>query len=904
MARTIRLLFLMVIVSGITSASASGMDLTRQGQLIAGDILGGDMLGAKVAIDGDTAIVGVPRKDVGGSADQGAAYVFVRNGTTWVQQAKLTANDGQAGDQFGASVALKGDVAIVGALFGPGGIHGHEGVVYVFERSGTTWTEQLALSAADATSGDQFGFSVALDTNFIVVGAPGNNNFQGAAYVFNRFFHSWLRGPKLTASNGAEFDAFGRSVAVSGDTAIVGAPAHLGLGATYIFTGTATTWTERATLPAAGTLDFETFGTSVALRDGVALVGAPLENKVFVFTGAGATWTAQTILTPGDGGAEDLFGTSVALSGDLAVVGSRYGPNGLGAGRGEAYLFQRSGTNWSEVARMEADDGTRGDRFGESVAISGVTAIVGAPFHAGTQGAAYAFVDMPPVFSHISDRTTDEDVPVTIDFTLSDPENAPDTLTLSASSSNLALVPQASLTLAGTGTDRTLSIAPAPNQTGSTSITLTSSDGLTSGSQTFQFTVLPVNDAPTMAAIADQTAQEGAPVPPIAVNIDDVDNAPETLVLSAMSSNTALVPTESLAFTGSGGSRTLTITPAPHAHGTATITVLVSDGTALASRQFLLTVQQASTPPPPASTTYYLAEGATGAFFDTDLLLANPNDTAAPVTITFLKEDGSSVVQTRTLAPLSRTTIRVDDIAGMEAASFSTAVTSTSGLPLMVERTMWWDASHYGAHGEKAVDGAALQWYFAEGSQGFFSTFFLLVNPSSTANTAHVTYFREGAGELLRDYPLPPTSRVTIDAGADPELVNRSFGARVRFDQPGAAERAMYFGRAPLWSGGHDAAGATAPSPTWFLAEGATGSFFVTFVLLANPNASDVTATLTYFPSSGIPVTREHLVPGGQRLTINIADEDPSLASAAVSTRVDATQPLLVERSQYWPQPD
>jgi len=803
MARTIRLLFLMVIVSGITSASASGMDLTRQDQLIAGDILGGDMLGAKVAIDGDTAIVGVPRKDVGGSADQGAAYVFVRNGTTWVQQAKLTASDGQAGDQFGASVALEGDVAIVGALFGPGGIHGHEGVVYVFERSGTTWTEQLALSAADATSGDQFSFSVALDTNFIVVGAPGNGNFQGAAYVFNRFFHSWLRGPKLTASNGAEFDAFGRSVAVSGDTAIVGAPAHLGLGATYIFTGTATTWTERATLPAAGTLDFETFGTSVALRDGVALVGAPLENKVFVFTGAGATWTAQTILTPGDGGAEDLFGTSVALSGDLAVVGSRYGPNGLGTGRGEAYLFQRSGTSWSEVTHMEADDGARGDRFGESVAISGVTAIVGAPFHGGSQGSAYVFVDMPPAFSHISDRKTIEDMPLTIDFTLSDPESAPDTLTLSVISSNLALVPQASLTLAGTGTDRTLSIAPAPNQTGSTSITLTSSDGLTSGSQTFLLTVLP-----------------------------------------------------------------------------------------------------ASTPPPPASTTYYLAEGATGAFFDTDLLLANPNDTAAPVTITFLKEDGSSVVQTRTLAPLSRTTIRVDDIAGMEAASFSTAVTSTSGLPLMVERTMWWDASHYGAHGEKAVDGAALQWYFAEGSQGFFSTFFLLVNPSSTANTAHVTYFREGAGELLRDYPLPPTSRVTIDAGADPELVNRSFGARVRFDQPGAAERAMYFGRAPLWSGGHDAAGATAPSPTWFLAEGATGSFFVTFVLLANPNASDVTATLTYFPSSGIPVTREHLVPGGQRLTINIADEDPSLASAAVSTRVDATQPLLVERSQYWPQPD
>jgi hypothetical protein len=141
-----------------------------------------------------------------------------------------------------------------------------------------------------------------------------------------------------------------------------------------------------------------------------------------------------------------------------------------------------------------------------------------------------------------------------------------------------------------------------------------------------------------------------------------------------------------------------------------------------------------------------------------------------------------------------------------------------------------------------------------------------------------------------------------VQAGDVSELMNRSFGALVVFDQPAVSERAMYFGVTPLlWTGGHDSVGATAPSPTWFLAEGATGSFFDTFLLLANPNADDVMATLTYFPTSGMTVTRKHVIPARQRVTINIADEDTSLASAAVSTGVEATLPILVERSQYWP---
>jgi hypothetical protein len=195
-------------------------------------------------------------------------------------------------------------------------------------------------------------------------------------------------------------------------------------------------------------------------------------------------------------------------------------------------------------------------------------------------------------------------------------------------------------------------------------------------------------------------------------------------------------------------------------------------------------------------------------------------------------------------------------------------------------------------------------WYFAEGSQGWLSTYVLLGNPQNAANVAHVTYFREGASPVQRDYPLTPTSRRTIDASEDPELVNHSFGMRVTFDQPGVAERSMYFGASPLWLGGHGAVGVTSPSTSWFLAEGATGSYFATYLLVANPNTDPANLTVTYLRDTGAPVTKSHTLPGGQRLTQNIADADPELTATAVGVRVTSDLPVVVERAQYWPQPD
>jgi hypothetical protein len=407
--------------------------------------------------------------------------------------------------------------------------------------------------------------------------------------------------------------------------------------------------------------------------------------------------------------------------------------------------------------------------------------------------------------------------------------------------------------------------------------------------------VLTVNGPPTITPFTLQKVYNGRTLPPIPFTIGDDFTDPSAMTFFIDSSYPDLVPLANIVVGGTGAARTLTVTIPPDVTGNNVITVLVKD--AVGSYAYASLDLQISRPP----RSYFLAEGATGPFFSTDILLANPNTVATPVTLTFYTADGQTVQQPFVMSPTSRITLPAAVFPGMEATSFSTSVVSTSGLPIAVERTMWWDRTGYGSHGEKASAGPATTWYFAEGSQGYFHTYFLLLNQNATANVAHVTYFPEGGAPVRKDYALAPTSRTTVDIATEPDLHDRSFGAQITFDQPGMAERAMYFGDSPLYSGGTDSSGATAPSTSWFLAEGATGTFFDTFILIANPNDTAATVTTTYLPESGIAVPKTHVVGAHQRLTINIATEDPSLASAAVGTNVTSDQPVIVERSQYWP---
>jgi uncharacterized repeat protein (TIGR01451 family) len=306
---------------------------------------------------------------------------------------------------------------------------------------------------------------------------------------------------------------------------------------------------------------------------------------------------------------------------------------------------------------------------------------------------------------------------------------------------------------------------------------------------------------------------------------------------------------------------------------------------------------------PADAVTYYLAEGATGTFWDEDILIANPNNVPAPVTMRFFREDGTIITKTLTVAPMSHVAVRVDDLPGLEATTSSAQITSDSGLPLAVERTMTWDATGYGGHTETAVTRPSTRWYFAEGAQGYFDTYLLLENSNNVPTDVTVTFLREGNAPLLKTLTIGAHARYTVQTRWIPELAQSSFGMVVDSTQPVVAERSMYFGTLPtrLWSGGHSSAGLTDAAQRWFYSEGATGSFFTTFILLSNPQMIDAHVTLDYILPDGttIPVTK--VVPAQGRLTVRIDDNpDPRLKSTAVSTRISSDVPIVTERSMYW----
>jgi hypothetical protein len=391
----------------------TGATWTQQAQLTATGGAAGDQFGSSVAISGDTAIVGATGDDVGANNNQGSAYVFARSGTSWTQQAQLTATGGAAGDQFGRSVSVSGDSAIVGADTDDVGPNGNQGSAFVFARSGAAWNQQAQLVASDGAGADGFGKSVSISGDIAVVGAILDDvtGFvdQGSAWVFARVGNQWI-GPDLTlvASGGLAGDQVGFSVAISGDTAIVGASAddvgaNSNQGSALIFVRTGTTWTQQAQLFATGGAAGDQFGSSVAISGDTAIVGTPFDDvganvdqgSAYIFTRTGTTWTQQAQVTATGGAAGESFGSVVAISGDTVMVGVARDDVGANLDQGSAFVFVRSGAAWTQQAQLVASDGAPGDYFGSSVAISGDTAIVGAYLDdvgaIVNQGSAYVF---------------------------------------------------------------------------------------------------------------------------------------------------------------------------------------------------------------------------------------------------------------------------------------------------------------------------------------------------------------------------------------------------------------------------------------------------------------------------------------------------------------------------------
>lgn len=369
-----------------------------------------DQFGYSVSISGDTAVIGARYDDVGPNVNQGSAYVFVRSGNSWILQAQLTANDGRANDFFGYSVSISGDTALVGSRSDDVGNMTDQGSVYVFTRDiNMTWSQQAQLVSGDGAAGDAFGSDVAIIGNSALVSAlfddVGINSNQGSAYVFSRSGTTWVEDAKLIASDGAPGDQFGWSVATAGSTVLIGANvddvgSNSAQGSAYIFDNSSGSWVQVTKLVASdgGLNDF--FGSSVAITDNTALIGAWGDGQIvnsqvgaaYVFTRVGNTWTAQAKLLASDGAIGDRFGFSVALSGGTALVAAHYDASRKGA----AYIYTGTGSTWNEQAKLVADEGQTGDELGFSAALSGETALAGAYLRDvgsnSDQGAANFFV--------------------------------------------------------------------------------------------------------------------------------------------------------------------------------------------------------------------------------------------------------------------------------------------------------------------------------------------------------------------------------------------------------------------------------------------------------------------------------------------------------------------------------
>jgi hypothetical protein len=303
----------------------------------------------------------------------------------------------------------------------------------------------------------------------------------------------------------------------------------------------------------------------------------------------------------------------------------------------------------------------------------------------------------------------------------------------------------------------------------------------------------------------------------------------------------------------------------------------------------------------------FFAEGATGTFFDTEIALLNATDQTGQARVRFQKGDGTEVARDVTLPPRSRALVVPEALAGLQGTEFSTVV--ESDVPLVADRTMTWDGAGYGSHAETSLGQPQTEWFFAEGATtSSFSLFYLLQNPSPSAAEVEIRYLRPAPlPPIVKAYTLPPASRRTIFVnGEDPGLDEAEISAVIRVTNGVSiiAERAMYTnagGR--IFGAGHESAGLAAPSTRWFLAEGATGSFFNLFILVGNPNGVAANLEFRYLLSDGRAVTKAHTAAANSRLTIGVHTEDPALASAAVSTIVTSTNgvPVLVERAMWWP---
>ena len=617
-------------------------------KLTASDGALGDNFGRSVSVDGDTMVVGA-NKDDDNALNSGSAYVYIRQSGAWSQVAKLTAFDGASEDGFGFSVSVDGDTVVVGAYLEDDN-GAASGSAYVFTKLPTGWTTTSTaakLTASDGAADDYFGFSVAVEGETVVVGAYQDDDDgpnSGSAYVFTKPAGGWTTtstAAKLTASDGATGDNFGISVAVNGDTVVVGAWWDDGeRGSAYVFTKPATGWTTTST--AAKLTAFERaaddyFGRSAAVDGDTVVVGAPRDDdkgedsgSAYLFAKPAAGWATATEtakLTASDAAADDEFGFSVAVDGDTVVVGALYDDDN-GEDSGSAYLFAKPGTGWAtatETVKLAASDGASDDWFGRSVAVDGDTVVVGAhqeDDNGSNSGSAYVYevsdwtavpnsgpgetnatsytvtgltngaeydvriravnafgkgaasdaVTVTPINtapSAVDDTAiTAEDTVVDINVAANDTDTDGDTLSVTS-----VATPSNGTAMIAEGSTTTVTYTPNANFNGSDSFDYTLSDGTGTDIGAVTVTVTAVSDAPVAVDDTAVTAEDTA----VDINVTANDTDPDSGATLSVTSVTT--PSNGTAVITSGSTTTVTYTPNAGYNGTDSFDYTLSDGT-------------------------------------------------------------------------------------------------------------------------------------------------------------------------------------------------------------------------------------------------------------------------------------------------------------------------------------
>lgn len=382
-----------VALALLVTATARAQCPSRAAHLAASDGRPWDGFGALLALDGDVLVATCGGcDDLGDSA--GAAYVMRWDGTAWNEEAKLFAADPEPRAVLASSVAVSGDTILLGARRSDGTVNYRTGAAYVFRHVAGAWIQEARLEASDGEPANEFGLSVALDGDTALIGAPGNdwlsdNATSGAAYVFVRQGASWTEEARLDPSAGQLNDRFGYAVALDGERAVAGARLHDiaggDEGAVFVFERSGSRWIETAMLTGPDVRAGDGLGTHVAVSADTVVATCPGDDtsgpnagSVRVYVRDASTWRQQARLAPtdGDGGGEDSFGSAVAIEGDTLVIGSWQDDDRVWNG-GAAYVFWRSGDVWRQLHKHLPNVANGHDWLGTGVALSGSVAAAG-----------------------------------------------------------------------------------------------------------------------------------------------------------------------------------------------------------------------------------------------------------------------------------------------------------------------------------------------------------------------------------------------------------------------------------------------------------------------------------------------------------------------------------------------